>query len=177
MTKILCENCGNEHDGTYGSGRFCNTICSHSYSSNSKKEQTSKKISIAMKKRWARGPHISEEKLKTIGKKGLEKQRQNRELLYEHGSWDELPLTFKKRRALEEQNDKCLICGINEWQGKPITLHFDHIDGDNNNNSRENVRFICPNCHSQTETYCGNKQKLPQFEHLKTTKERLNQAA
>lgn len=53
---------------------------------------------------------------------------------------------------------------------KNIVLHFDHINGHKNDNSRENVRFLCPNCHSQTKTYCGNKQKLPEFEYLKTTK-------
>ena len=56
---------------------------------------------------------------------------------------------------MEDQNNKCLICGISEWNDKPIVLHLDHIDGNNNNFKRENLRFICPNCHSQTDTYCG----------------------
>lgn len=171
-----CEYCLDPHAGEYGSGRFCNKKCAATYSSNKNKKQKGKKISIAMKKRWKTKPHIDPIKFKEITKKALKKQKKNRQYLYKHGSWDELPLSFKKRSLLEEQNGKCSICGINEWQGKSLTLHFDHIDGDNKNNSRENVRYICPNCHSQTETYCGNKQKLPQFEHLKTTKERLNQA-
>ena len=47
----------------------------------------------------------------------------------------------------------CTTCGINEWQGKPLTLHLDHINGINNDNRIENLRLLCPNCHSQTETY------------------------
>jgi 5-methylcytosine-specific restriction endonuclease McrA len=51
-------------------------------------------------------------------------------------------------------------CGVDTWLGKPITLHLDHIDGDNTNNRIENLRLLCPNCHSQTSTYCGrNKGK------------------
>jgi hypothetical protein len=42
-----------------------------------------------------------------------------------------------------------------EWMGKPITLDLDHINGDNRDNRLANLRFLCPNCHSQTETYKG----------------------
>ena len=49
---------------------------------------------------------------------------------------------------------ECAIChnpGI--WENKPLVLQLDHIDGHNNNNVLENLRFLCPNCHAQTETY------------------------
>lgn len=55
--------------------------------------------------------------------------------------------------------DYLCICGIGDtWLGKPITLHLDHIDGDWTNNQLSNLRFLCPNCHSQTETW-GNKRR------------------
>ncbi|MDH6196121.1 5-methylcytosine-specific restriction endonuclease McrA [Mycobacterium frederiksbergense] len=48
----------------------------------------------------------------------------------------------------------CAICGsANTWQGLPLTLVMDHIDGDPTNNRRENLRLICPNCDSQLPTY------------------------
>lgn len=47
-------------------------------------------------------------------------------------------------------------CGIeDDWRGKKITLQLDHKNGVDNDHRIENLRWICPNCHSQTETYCG----------------------
>lgn len=50
-------------------------------------------------------------------------------------------------------------CGLTSWMGKAITLHLDHINGDNSDNRLENLRLLCPNCHSQTETYCRGTRK------------------
>jgi transposase-like protein len=55
---------------------------------------------------------------------------------------------------------KCAICGITEWNGKTLSLELDHINGINNDNRLENLRFLCPNCHSQTTTYGSRNQLL-----------------
>lgn len=55
---------------------------------------------------------------------------------------------------------KCYSCLNVEWMGAPIPLELDHIDGDRTNNLIENLRVLCPNCHSMTPTYRGkNKTK------------------
>lgn len=54
---------------------------------------------------------------------------------------------------------KCNQCGIYEWQGQRLSLHLDHKNGVNNDNRLENLRFLCPNCHSLTDTYCGKSLK------------------
>ncbi|MFD7627841.1 HNH endonuclease [Streptomyces sp. NPDC059851] len=62
------------------------------------------------------------------------------------------------RRALLETGieERCADCGIGAvWLGEPLALEVDHIDGDWRNNRRENLRFLCPNCHSTTDTYRG----------------------
>ena len=60
---------------------------------------------------------------------------------------------------LKLQPYKCEHCGCDGiWQGKPIMLQLDHKDGDNQNNTLENLRFLCPNCHSQTETHSVPKR-------------------
>lgn len=54
--------------------------------------------------------------------------------------------------------NKCCECGnIGEWNNKPITLELDHINGDSNDNRLENLRILCPNCHSQTPTFRKKK--------------------
>lgn len=65
----------------------------------------------------------------------------------------------KIRRALLEIGRQyvCEQCGLGpEWAGMPLTLQVDHIDGDRWNDEAVNLRFLCPNCHSQTETF-GHK--------------------
>ncbi len=53
---------------------------------------------------------------------------------------------------------RCEACGLTEWCGKALTLHLDHINGINNDHRLENLRFLCPNCHQQTQTW-GNGYK------------------
>lgn len=47
----------------------------------------------------------------------------------------------------------CENCGLQEWMGHPINLEVHHIDGDRSNNSLENLKILCPNCHSFTNNY------------------------
>lgn len=54
---------------------------------------------------------------------------------------------------------RCEICGVKEWNGKTLSLELDHINGINNDNRLENLRFLCPNCHSQTTTYGSRNQQ------------------
>jgi len=68
------------------------------------------------------------------------------------------------RRALLDSGRPhvCEECGMRpEWNGKSLTLQVDHIDGNWSNCLPDNLRFLCPNCHSQTPTYCGqgNRKK------------------
>ncbi len=59
----------------------------------------------------------------------------------------------------------CEACGISEWRGKPLAIQIDHINGDAKDNCLENLRMLCPNCHSQTETF-GGKNRTKQYSRL-----------
>ena len=66
---------------------------------------------------------------------------------------------LKRRLILEGyKKNECEECGISEWNGKAITLELDHIDGDRTNHLFSNLQILCPNCHSQTETFRGKKR-------------------
>jgi 5-methylcytosine-specific restriction endonuclease McrA len=89
---------------------------------------------------------------KGINKKGSPKFELNDILEGNHPHFQ----TYKlKNRMLREGlvENVCSACGINEWFGKSINMELDHIDGDRSNHKLENLRMLCPNCHSQTETY------------------------
>lgn len=49
------------------------------------------------------------------------------------------------------------LWGLSEWQGKPLPLQLDHVNGDHIDNRLENLRILCANCHSQTDTWCRSR--------------------
>jgi hypothetical protein len=61
----------------------------------------------------------------------------------------------RKRRLIAERGSTCEVCELGEWMQNPMPIEIDHIDGNPQNNVRENLRLICPNCHAQTDTYKG----------------------
>jgi len=63
------------------------------------------------------------------------------------------------------QNDmgwerSCSSCKLKDWLGNPIPIQLDHINGNHFDNRIENLRFLCPNCHALTDTYCGKNIKI-----------------
>ena len=120
-------------------------------------------------------------------KNGLGIKRNNKETNRNHKEqYKNLPLDKKNSMAwnrgkglLSSLEYKC-ECGITDtWQGKKITLELDHINGINSDNRIENLRYLCPNCHSQTPTFRGrniNKgvQKVSDEELLTCYKKNKN---
>lgn len=91
---------------------------------------------------------------------------------------------FVKKRLLAANMlaEKCALCGIGPlWNTKPLVLQLDHINGRNDDNRFMNLRLLCPNCHSQTETFTGRNNNGINFgsykHHYKRDRTRFANAA
>jgi hypothetical protein len=66
--------------------------------------------------------------------------------------------TLRRAMVASGIEERCVMCGCDgTWQGKPLRLMIDHINGDWLDDRLENLRFMCPNCHAQTSTWCRKK--------------------
>lgn len=151
-----CKKCNKDFEPKKGLINYCSLVCRNSRVWNDEdklKKSISNKTSIKVKEgikkknEWFDYKKHSEKIKETWNKKILDED------------FSKLSFQRLKKRVVLEQNNKCNHCGIKEWNGKPLTLELEHKDGNNQNNVRENLEAICPNCHSQTETWRGKNKK------------------
>lgn len=169
----ICEQCGKEHDGTFGSGRFCCRSCSNKWVSlhqsaeakarkvekgkdNLVHSSTGKSVGFCSPDYWNESNRKKQsEIMSSLNKErvlerlervfeGLETLQSNRL------KWYLISYGFKER--------KCESCGGTSWLGKDIPLELHHEDGDPSNNSLDNLKILCPNCHAFTDNYRWKKK-------------------
>lgn len=77
--------------------------------------------------------------------------------------------THLKTRLVEAglKENRCEECGITSWEGQPLSMQLHHRNGDGTDNRLENIQFLCPNCHSQTDTYGGRNGHRRPDRHLR----------
>ena len=91
---------------------------------------------------------------------GIPKFRHKQKTLEEYLTKNSTAKSCKIKNILFKhgiKTNKCEVCGIENWNGKPLNMQLHHIDGDPTNNTLENLQILCPNCHAQTDTYCCKK--------------------
>jgi Zn finger protein HypA/HybF involved in hydrogenase expression len=179
---MKCENCQNDHNGEYGSGRFCSSKCSRCFSTKINREKINKKVSNTLKEKYKTGelkiplpfktgydprrdynkhkgtPHTEEAKLKI--KNSLLKTNSERiKKIIETTPFHLLSKHLRRKIIVNERGQKCECCGIENWLGQKLSFEIDHFDGDHHNNVKDNLRILCPNCHSLTPTWRGKNIK------------------
>ena len=158
---MKCNACDNEHDGKYGSGRFCCKACACSFATKAKRASINEAVSAKLSGRpnplAFSGWHVipPEQKAQIYAKIGKTIKAK-----YAARTFDEMGSFSKREVILEEQQGSCAICALPQtWNGKPLRFELDHVDGDRLNEDRSNLRLICPNCHSQTPTWGSRNAK------------------
>ena len=81
------------------------------------------------------------------------------EILVEHSTYSNTVRLKHRLIASGLLRNVCYECGITEWRGRQLALQLDHVNGIGDDHRLENLRLLCPNCHSQTTTYCGRNAR------------------
>jgi len=134
LNPTLCKSCNSVILYDKRKNKFCNQKCSAIYNNNCHKE-------IYIDRKYCNHD--------------CEKEHQYKERIekYKRGEMKSMGRGTIRRFLNERDGYKCNSCGIDEWNNKPIVLEIEHIDGNSENNYPDNFEYLCPNCHSQTDTY------------------------
>ncbi len=101
----------------------------------------------------------SSENIKNNAIKNSLSKKKLEDILVENSNYGRSSL---KRRLIQEKilENKCFKCSVkNTWEGQPLNLQLDHLNGNPTDNRLFNIRLLCPNCHSQTPTFSGRNKK------------------
>lgn len=152
----LCMNCSESLEYKKRKNKFCNKSCAAIYNNTGRllstkiilhpclycKKPVKRKESIYCSQRCQHDKQDIDRYIKWI----------NQNIIPSHRS------STLKRLIIKFNGNKCSECEIEDWNGKPLIMELDHIDGNSENDQYVNLRLLCSNCHAQTDTY-GNKNK------------------
>lgn len=156
---MICEyeKCKKEHDGSFGSGRFCSKSCRAGFSTFNKRNQ----INFNLKKIR----NCKECGKEYVIQKGLTSGKfcsLHRKTPVSEKPFEEIKISAKKSRLIKERGWCCENCKLANWCGSPIPLELDHINGNADDDSKENLRLLCRNCHGLTDTFSWkNRGRFP----------------
>jgi Zn finger protein HypA/HybF involved in hydrogenase expression len=158
ITKI-CPKCGESFQvpKTGNTKTWCSLSCANS---RDRPKDVREKISRGMMDTWNKTTVEGKSKKLEALKRGAATQKKKALDRILTTNTENLGHGSRKKKVLLEQDHKCNKCGISDWLGNPITFELEHKDGNKNNNVRENLEILCPNCHSQTLTWRGRNNKI-----------------
>ena len=146
---MKCIKCNKEHDGSFGSGKYCSKSCANS---RVRTDEVKKKISEGiLKSQWWNSKDFTYNS-------NPDKIEKTKETWKAKRNYESAHVSSVKAWIKEDRGHKCEECGIEDWNGKRLPMEIDHIDGDVTNNIPTNLKVLCPNCHSQNPTWRRKKK-------------------
>ena len=173
-----CENCGKEHDGFYGSGRFCTSKCARGFSTKAKRSEINEKVSETLKKTHTKGypfANFSEERRIELHKKQSETlkeyHRKRKEHIKKIVPFEKWSKALIYEFLFEENGHICEKCGYHYVDSKinkgPYEVH--HKDGNKKNWKKDNLEILCLICHWKTGNWRFRGKK-----HTEDAKRRIS---
>jgi len=156
---MKCVTCNNEITNKYAK-KFCNRSCAAKFNGSKypKRKKTGKEaICLQCKKQFVY--HIKSSNGKFCSNKCCGRYRFETYTTKRIENGESCHSETLRKYLSEKKGYKCESCKLSNWLDREISLHVDHIDGNSDNNFPSNLRLLCPNCHSQTETFCGRNIK------------------
>jgi len=145
----ICIQCNTVLDYEKRHNKFCGSSCSATYSNTNRKQKPKGNCLNCDKEIY----HLRKYCNHACNKEANRKER-IRQWLEEGKDWKLQTPDWARSHLAEIKGYVCEDCGVDDtYNGKKIVLEVDHIDGHHYNNDPSNLRFLCPNCHSQTDTY------------------------
>lgn len=158
----ICKKCNGEFIPKKGLLNYCSLTCRNSRKFDTKHKENIKKGFDKFKQdpirynKWLKSlmDNHSSKSPDSIKKRKEKFMKNLMSKDFVNLSWD-----LKRKRVIHEQDYKCKTCKLSEWIGQKISFEIDHINGIRNDNSRENLQALCPNCHSLTPTWRGRTKE------------------
>lgn len=165
----ICNNCGNPIEYKNRHGKYCTKTCAAKINNKIKPKRKKGLVdNYQLKKKKIKALKIINNKCNFCFKSIENKKFCNNDCLVKNYFMETFLNWYYSETYINKYKNplikqflitmcgyQCSRCHISEYNGKPLTLHLEHIDGDATNNIKENVCLLCPNCHALTPTYKG----------------------
>lgn len=161
----ICEQCSKEHDGSFGSGRFCCRSCSNKWVALHQSDEAKARKVEKGKGNLRRIGGFTQEARSKGAQRSNEVRREKRKIwLDEVLSGSRVPDHTSHMTdwliSFGYKESKCESCNLSLWLGKDIPLELHHVDGNRSNWKLSNLQILCPNCHAMTDNYSWKGARL-----------------